>query len=149
MKKILGLLTVFSVFIISNPAFADVGYVDYAYISKNYPLAQQYTQTIKNKNTSIVNFAKQKDAQIKAASTTAEKEKIKKEAVSQVQTKQNEVRNLKVKYETELNAKVTAAAEKVRVQKNLDMIIKKDARVTGGVNCTNEVLTILKSQSGK
>ena len=40
---------------------------------------------------------------------------------------------------------LAAAAEKVRVQKKLDMIVKKDARVAGGVNCTNDVLNILKN----
>lgn len=152
MKKIILLLiSVFLIFAMSNTAFAAIGYVDYGYISKNYPLAQKYTQTLKSKSDAIVNYAKQKDSQVKAAATASEKEKIRKEGIAQVQTKQKELKTLKERYETELNSKVTAAAEKVRIQKGLDMIVKKDARVTGGVNCTNEILTILKSQntSGK
>lgn len=145
MKKILSLLSVISILTISNAAFAAVGYVDYSYISKNYPLAQKYTQTLKTKNAAIVTYAKQKDAQVKAAKTNAEKEKIRKEGIAQVQLKQKEVISLKQKYEAELEAKVSAAAEKVRVQKKLDMIVKKDARVAGGVNCTNDVLNILKN----
>ena len=145
MKKILSLLSVISILTISNAAFAAVGYVDYSYISKNYPLAQKYTQTLKTKNAAIVTYAKQKDNQVKAAKTNAEKEKIRKEGITQVQLKQKEVISLKQKYEAELEAKVSAAAEKVRVQKKLDIIVKKDARVTGGVNCTNEVLSILKN----
>ena len=140
MKKILSLLSVISILTISNAAFAAVGYVDYSYISKNYPLAQKYTQTLKTKNAAIVTYAKQKDNQVKAAKTQAEKE-----GIAQVQLKQKEVISLKQKYEAELEAKVSAAAEKVRVQKKLDIIVKKDARVAGGVNCTNEVLSILKN----
>ena len=82
---------------------------------------------------------------MKAAKTQAEKAKIRKEGIAQVQAKQKEVISLKQKYEAELEAKVAAAAEKVRVQKKLDMIVKKDARVAGGVNCTNDVLNILKN----
>lgn len=145
MKKILSLLSVISILTISNAAFAAVGYVDYSYISKNYPLARKYTQTLKTKNAAIVTYAKQKDNQVKAAKTNAEKEKIRKEGIAQVQLKQREVISLKQKYEAELEAKVSAAAEKVRIQKKLDIIVKKDARVAGGVNCTNEVLSILKN----
>ena len=145
MKKILSILSVVSILAISNAAFAQVGYIDYGYISKNYPLAQKYTQTLKTKNAAIVTYAKQKDNEVKAAKTNAEKEKIKKEGIAQVKLKQKEVVSLKQKYEAELEAKVAAAAEKVRVQKKLDMIVKKDARVAGGVNCTNEVLSILKN----
>ena len=145
MKKILSLLSVISILTVSNAAFAAIGYVDYGYISKNYPLAQKYTQTLKTKNAAIITYAKQKDAQVKAAKTNAEKEKIRKEGIAQVNAKQKEIITLKQRYEAELEAKVAAAAEKVRVQKKLDMIVKKDARVAGGVNCTNDVLTILKN----
>lgn len=145
MKKILASLFTISILTVSNAAFAAIGYVDYSYISKNYPLAQKYTQTLKTKNAAIVTYAKQKDNQVKAAKTQAEKTKIRKEGIAQVQAKQKEVISLKQKYEAELEAKVAAAAEKVRVQKKLDMIVKKDARVAGGVNCTNDVLNILKN----
>ena len=61
MKKILASLFTISILTVSNAAFAAIGYVDYSYISKNYPLAQKYTQTLKTKNTAIMTYAKQKD----------------------------------------------------------------------------------------
>ena len=124
MKKILSLLSVISILTVSNAAFAAIGYVDYGYISKNYPLAQKYSQTLKNKSQSIRTYAKQKDNQVAKAKTAAEKEKIRKEGISQVQLKQKEYSSLRTRYENELNSKVQAAAEKVRVQKKLDAIIK-------------------------
>ena len=60
MKKILASLFTISILTVSNAAFAAIGYVDYSYISKNYPLAQKYTQTLKTKNAAIVTYAKQK-----------------------------------------------------------------------------------------
>ena len=101
---------------------------------------------MKNKSQSIRTYAKQKDNQVAKAKTAAEKEKIRKEGISQVQLKQKEYSSLRTRYENELNSKVQAAAEKVRVQKKLDAIIKADARVTGGVDCTSAVLTVLKQQ---
>ena len=145
MKKILTSIITASVFWMAQAAFAQVGFVDYSYISKNYPLAQKYSQTLRNKSQSIRTYAQQKDAQVAKAKTQAEKDRIRKEGISQVQLKQKEYSSLRTRYENELNTKVQAAAEKVRVQKKLDMIIKKDARVTGGVDCTSAVLTILKT----
>ena len=43
-----------------------------------------------------------------------------------------------------MTKKVIAAAEQVRTAKKLDVIIKKDIRVSGGVDCTQDVLNILK-----
>lgn len=145
MKKILTSIITASVFCMAQAAFAQVGFVDYSYISKNYPLAQKYSQTLRNKSQSIRTYAQQKDAQVAKAKTQAEKDRIRKEGISQVQLKQKEYSSLRTRYENELNTKVQAAAEKVRVQKKLDMIIKKDERVTGGVDCTSAVLTILKT----
>ena len=139
MKKVLSSLMVIGIFSLAQAAFAQIGYVDYSYISKNYPLAQKYSQTLKNKSQSIRTYAKQKDNQVAKA-------KIRKEGISQVQLKQKEYSSLRTRYENELNSKVQAAAEKVRVQKKLDAIIKADARVTGGVDCTSAVLTVLKQQ---
>ena len=144
MKKVLSSLMVIGIFSLAQAAFAQIGYVDYSYISKNYPLAQKYSQTLKNKSQSIRTYAKQKDDQVAKAKTAAEK--IRKEGISQVQLKQKEYSSLRTRYENELNSKVQAAAEKVRVQKKLDAIIKADARVTGGVDCTSAVLTVLKQQ---
>lgn len=146
MKKILSLLSLAAVISLAQAAYAAVGYVDYAYISKNYPLAQKYNSTINSKAQAIRTYAQQKDAEVLKAQTQAEKTRIKKEGIAQVQAKQNELRNLRTQYEKDLTTKVSAAAEKVRVQKQLDMIIKADARVTGGVNCTMDVLNALKTQ---
>lgn len=149
MKKTLSILSILSLISITQTAFAEIGYVDYAYISKNYPLAVQYNNNLKNKVQSIQNYAKQKDVQVSAAKTKEEKDKIRREGISQVQSQQKELSNLRTKYESELTSKVRSASETIRVQKKLDMIIKADARVTGGVNCTNDVLNLLKAQNTK
>lgn len=48
------------------------------------------------------------------------------------------------KYEADLNKKIGAAAETVRVQKKLDVILNKDNVVAGGVDVTAAVMQILK-----
>lgn len=144
-KTIMTALLALTVFAGVNASFAaGIGYVDYAKVSTNYPLAKQYTQALDKKVLAIKNYAQAQDKKILAAKTEAEKKAIRNESVKQVKLKQQDYAATRNKYEAELTAKVVAAAEKVRVAKKLDIIIKKDSRVTGGVDCTLDVLNALK-----
>ena len=126
-----------------NASFAaGIGYVDYAKVSTTYPLAKKYTQELDKKIAAIKTYAEAQDKKIMAAKTEAEKKAIRNESVKQVRIKQQDYAVTRNKYENELTAKVVAAS--VRVAKKLDIIIKKDSRVTGGVDCTLDVLNALK-----
>lgn len=128
-----------------NASFAaGIGYVDYVKVSTTYPLAKKYTQELDKKVAAIKTYAEAQDKKIMAAKTEAEKKAIRNESVKQVRIKQQDYTATRNRYENELTAKVVAAAERVRVAKKLDVIIKKDSRVTGGVDCTLDVLNALK-----
>lgn len=123
---------------------AGIGYVDYNKVSITYSLAKKYTAELDAKIVAIENYAKAQQAKANAAKTAAEKKTITDAAVKQVRAKQKEYADTRNKREQELTQKVVAAAEKVRISKNLDIIIKKDSRVTGGIDVTADVLNILK-----
>lgn len=123
---------------------AGIGYVDYNKVSTTYSLARKYTAELDAKIVAIENYAKAQQAKANAAKTAAEKKTITDAAVKQVRAKQKEYADTRNKREQELTQKVVAAAEKVRISKNLDIIIKKDSRVTGGIDVTADVLNILK-----
>ncbi len=144
-KAIMTALLALGVLASANASFAaGIGYVDYAKVSTNYPLAKQYTQTLDKKVAAIKAYAEAQDKKIATAKTDAERKAIRAESVKQVRAKQQDYAVTRNKYEAELTAKVVAAAEKVRVAKKLDIIVKKDSRVTGGVDCTLDVLNALK-----
>lgn len=123
---------------------AGVGYVDYNRVSTQYSLAKKYSADLDNKINSIKTYAESQDKRALAAKTDAERKQIRTDAIKNVRVKQQDYVTTRNKYEADLTAKVVAAAEKVRVSKGLDVILKKDARVTGGVDCTQDVLNILK-----
>ncbi len=127
-----------------NASFAAIGYVDYGKVSTDYPLAKRYTAELDKKVAAIRTYTQAQDKKIAAAKTDAEKKAIGTESLKQLQLKQKDYVATRTRYENELTAKVVAAAEKVRVAKKLDIIIKKDSRVTGGVDCTLDVLNALK-----
>jgi len=137
---LLALAAMFSV----NASFAAIGYVDYGKVSTDYPLAKRYTLELDKKVDAIRAYTAAQDKKISAAKTAAEKKAIGTESMKQLQIKQKDYVATRTRYENELTAKVVAAAEKVRVAKKLDIIIKKDSRVTGGVDCTLDVLNALK-----
>jgi len=123
---------------------AGIGYVDYAKVSTQYSLAKKYTAELDKKVTAIQNYAAAQDKKLATAKTDAERKTIRTEALKQVALKKQDYVATRNRYEAELTAKVVAAAEKIRVAKKLDVIIKKDSRVTGGVDCTAELLNALK-----
>lgn len=144
-KTIMTALLTFCVLAGVNASLAaGIGYVDYAKVSTTYPLAKKYTQELDRKVAAIKAYAEAQDKKIMTAKTEAEKKAIRSESVKQVRVKQQEYAATRNEYENELTAKVVAAAEKVRVARKLDIIIKKDSRVTGGIDCTADVLSVLK-----
>ncbi len=127
-----------------NASFAAIGYVDYGKVSTDYALAKKYTADLDRKVEAIKAYTTAQDKKILAAKTDAEKKAIGTESMKQLKAKQQDYVATRTRYENDLTAKVVAAAEKVRVAKKLDIIIKKDSRVTGGVDCTLDVLNALK-----
>ncbi len=127
-----------------NASFAAIGYVDYGKVSTDYSLAKRYAAELDKKVAAIKAYTTAQDKKITAAKTAAEKKAIGTESMKQLKIKQQDYVATRARYENDLTAKVVAAAEKVRVAKKLDIIIKKDSRVTGGVDCTLDVLNALK-----
>lgn len=145
-KLILTALLTFAVasFGATSAFAAGVGYVDYAKVSTTYSLAKKYSAELDKKATAIKTYRQQQIEKIQSAKTDAERKSIAQAAEKQLVAKQQEYVTTANKYESELVAKVAAASEQVRVSKKLDIVIKKTIRITGGVDCTADVLKILK-----
>lgn len=141
-KAILSILCFTCVTLASNAA--GVGYINYDTVSTNYSLAKKYTNDLNNKVNAIRNYTNQKDKEVGNAKTTAQKAAIKKTALAEIEKKQKDYLATRKKYEADLNKKIGAAAETVRVQKKLDVILNKDNVVAGGVDVTAAVMQILK-----
>ncbi len=141
-KVILSILCFMFVTLASNAA--GIGYINYDTVSKNYSLAKKYTTNLNNKVNSIKTYTTQKDREVNNAKTAAQKATIRKTALAEIEKKQKDYLATRQKYEADLSNKINAAAEKVRVQKKLDVILNKDYVAAGGVDVTQAVLAILK-----
>lgn len=144
MKKTM-IVTLLALLMTSGASFAaGIGYVDYAKVRAEYPLAKKYAQDIDNKAAAIKAYADSQQKKALAVKTPAEKKAIADASVKEIRLRQQQYAAALNKYEAELTQKVVAAAEKVRAAKGLDIIITKSTRVTGGVDCTLDVLKNLK-----
>lgn len=141
-KVILSVLSFMFITLASNAA--GVGYVNYNTISNSYPLAKKYTTDLNNRVNGIKNYTKQKEAEVNKAQSAAQKANIRKAALAEIEKRQKEYLATRDRYEIDLTKKINAAVEQVRVQKKLDIVLNKEAVITGGVDVTQSVLAILK-----
>lgn len=143
MKKLM--LTALSILLVQGATMASgIGIVDYAKIVEEYPLATKYKKELEVKANNIKTFVEAQENQIQKMKTAQEQAVAKRSAVVEIEKKQKDYLSTREARESELNAKIREAAEKVRVEKGFDVILKADNAVTGGVNITPEVLKKLK-----
>ena len=141
-KVIVSILCFISVTMASNAA--GIGYINYDVVSSNYSLAKKYTNDLNNKVNSIKTYTAQKDKEVTNAKTAAQKASIRKAALAEIEKRQKDYLATRKRYEQDLSNKIKTAAETVRVQKKLDVILNKDFVTAGGVDVTQAVLSILK-----
>lgn len=140
MKKLLLTLSV----LLTANCFAAVGYVDYTYIYKNLPISKSYQQRIDTKASEVRNYNLQTQNLMKTQSTAELKAKVRDSRKDNLYKLEKEYIDLRYKQEAVVKEKVAKAADIVRAQKGLDMIVDKKSRVSGGVDCTQEILRAIK-----
>lgn len=143
MKKII-VLVILSLFCITNVFAQGIGYIDYNKVVNDYSLTKKYKKDLDFKTDSLKEYVKKQETKIKNAQTKEEKQEIQKQTYKEIENMQKDYITSKENKEKEVINNIKKAAEKVRTDKNLDIILKKDMTVSGGVDCTNDVIKELK-----
>ena len=143
MKKIF--LSVSSLmFLLTQASFAQVGYVDYSVIYKKLPVSQQYQKRIDIKAGQVRAYNLETQKQLNVQKTSEAKERIKTSRKDALIKLEREYIDLRYKQESVVKEKVKAASDIVVAKKKLDAIIDKKSVISGGVDCTEEVLKAIK-----
>ena len=143
MKK--NIILILVLFLLTKTSFAiEVGYVDMQKVVNNYPLAQKYKREINNKYEEVNNYIKKQEKEIIKIKNEQERELRRKELIISVEQKQKEYLSLRKRREDEINSKIKLVADKIRVEKRLDLVIKKDSTLSGGIDLTQFVINGLK-----
>ena len=145
MKKfiiILGLM------LISAPCFAGgIGYINYEKVAANYSFAKNSLKEIETKAGEIEQFLIAKEAEFKKIESPLQKQKFEETVRAEIQKKEDAFNALREKREEEVYNRIHAVAEKIRLEKNLDILLDAKGVFSGGVDITNELITKLNQNA--
>ena len=140
MKKLLFLSFIF---LFSPICQAQTGYVDYNVIYKNIEISNIYQKRIQEKEQLAKKIISDTQKNIIDKNDTERKEFLKAQK-EQLKKLEEEFIELKYQQDKTVKEKVKEAADIVLKEKGLDIIIDSEFRVTGGVDCTQDILKAIK-----
>ena len=138
MKKVLILL---GLLIITTPCFAaGVGYINYEKVAANYIFAKKSIQEVEMKGREIENYLKIKEAEFKKLETPLQKQKFQETVQAEMQAKEKAFNDLREKREEEVYQRIHAVAEKIRLERQYDVLLDARGVFSGGNDITDELI---------
>ncbi|MBE7710722.1 MAG: OmpH family outer membrane protein [Cyanobacteria bacterium SIG31] len=138
MKKILFLL---SLLILSSPCFAGgVGYINYEKVAANYSYAKNTMMEIQIKGREIESFLRAKEVEFNKLETPLQKKKFQESVQAELKTKEDAFNKFREKREEDVYNRIHAVAEKIRLEKQLDVLLDARGVFSGGVDITDSLI---------
>lgn len=137
MKKslvILGLL-------ITLPAFAGgIGYINYEKVSANYNFAKNSIIEIETKAREIDTFLKTKEIEFNKLETPLQKKKFQETVQAELKAKEDAFNKFREKREEEVYNRIHAVAEKIRLERQYDILLDARGVFSGGNDITDVLI---------
>ena len=145
MKK---LLIIFNLFCFTNPIFASgVGYINYEKVATNYNYAKTSMQQIETKGREIEQYLKTKEQEFNKLETPLQKQKFQETVQAELKTKERAFNDFREKREEEVYTRIYAVAEKIRLEKGLDILIDARGVFSGGIDISDTLIQRLNSNT--
>ena len=139
MKKLLFLLALIS--IISAPCFASgVGYINYEKVAANYSYAKNTMFEIQAKGREIETFLRNKEVEFNKLETPLQKKKFQESVQAELKTKEDAFNKFREKREEDVYNRIHAVAEKIRLEKQLDVLLDARGVFSGGTDITDVLI---------
>ena len=147
MKKILIL---FVLLIFSTPCFsAGVGYINYEKVASEYQFAKASMREIETKGREIEQYLKTKEAEFAKLETPLQKQKFQETVQAELKTKERAFNDFRNKREDEVYKRIYAVAEKIRLEKELDVLIDARGVFSGGIDISDTLIQRLNANGMK
>ena len=147
MKKIFTLLFLL---IFSAPCFsAGVGYINYEKVASEYQFAKASMREIETKGLEIEQYLKNKEAEFAKLETPLQKQKFQETVQAELRTKERAFNDFRNKREDEVYNRIHAVAEKIRLEKELDVLIDARSVFSGGIDITEALIQKLNANGMK
>ncbi len=135
MKKLLYLLCLL---LITTPCFAGgVGYINYEKVAANYSFARNTMMEIQAKGREIDTFLRTKETEFNKLETPLQKKKFQESVQAELKAKENAFNAFREKREEEVYNRIHAVAEKIRLEKQFDVLLDARGVFSGGVDITD------------
>lgn len=143
MKKMLVIIVLM---LLISPCFASgVGYINYEKVAAEYLFAKKSMQEIETKAREIDQYLRTKEAEFARLETPLQKQKFQETVQAEMKTKETAFNDFRIKREDEVYARIHAVAEKVRLEKGLDILLDARGVFSGGVDITEELIKKLNA----
>ena len=144
MKKILLLL---GILIITSPCFAGgVGYINYEKVAANYTFAKTSMKEIEVKGREIEQYLRAKETEFAKLETPLQKQKFQESVQAEMKVKENTFNTFREKKEEEVYQRIHAVAEKIRLEKQLDILLDARGVFSGGIDITDQLIQRLNQR---
>ena len=135
MKKILLILVIM---LVGNSCFASgVGYINYEKVAANYAFAKNSMREIEMKGREIEQFLKSKEIEFNKLETPLQKQKFQESVQSELKSKEDAFNAFRNKREEEVYQRIYAVAEKIRLEKQYDVLLDARGVFSGGNDITD------------
>lgn len=147
MKKYLIILILL---ILATPSFAGgVGYINYEKVASEYQFAKSSMREVETKGREIEGFLKAKEVEFNKLETPLQKQKFQESVQAELKTKEAAFNDFRNKKEEEVYRRIYAVAEKIRLEKGLDVLIDARGVFSGGVDISNDLIQKLNANGIK
>ena len=140
-------ITVLFLLIFMSPSFASgVGYINYEKVAANYQFAQNSMKEIEIKSNEIRQYLKTKEQEFAKLETPLQKQKFEETVRAELEIKEKAFNQFREKREEEVYQRIYAVAEKIRLEKGLDVLIDARGVFSGGVDITDALIQKLNQR---
>ena len=140
-------ITVLFLLIFMSPSFASgVGYINYEKVAANYQFAQNSMKEIEIKSNEIRQYLKTKEQEFAKLETPLQKQKFEETVRAELEIKEKAFNQFREKREEEVYQRIHAVAEKIRLEKGLDVLIDARGVFSGGVDITDALIQKLNQR---
>ena len=147
MKKIFAILCLL---FLSAPSFAaGVGYINYEKVAAEYQFAKASMREIETKGREIENYLKAKEAEFNKLETPLQKQKFQETVQAELKTKEQAFNDFRVRREEQVYQRIHGVAEKIRLEKGLDVLLDARGVFSGGVDITDDLIQKLNQNGMK
>lgn len=144
MKKVLIL---FSLFLLTSPSFASgVGYINYEKVAANYNFAKTSLKEIEIKGREFQQFLQAKESEFNKLETPLQKQKFQESTQAEIKAREDAFNKFRDQKEEQVYQRIYAVAEKIRLEKELDVLIDARGVFSGGKDISDELIQRLNQK---